>query len=194
MGSGKPRGIQAARKLRVKRRLNKWADLGYKKAHQNAKWKKPFAGASHAAGIVVEKIGVEAKQPNSAVRKCVRVQLRKNNKRITAYVPRDGGMSFVDENDEVLVAGFGSPTLPACRLDDKQAETARAHCQRIDPYASIYAFEFAGEFGWHKYTGLDGRFIGMTSFGESAPLKQLMEHFDFTPERIAKAAMDTIAK
>merc|ERR1719246_7167 len=107
MGSGKPRGIQAARKLRVKRRLNKWADLGYKKAHQNAKWKKPFAGASHAAGIVVEKIGVEAKQPNSAVRKCVRVQLRKNNKRITAYVPRDGGMSFVDENDEVFVAGFG---------------------------------------------------------------------------------------
>ena len=85
----------------------RWADLGYKKAHQNAKWKKPFAGASHAAGIVVEKIGVEAKQPNSAVRKCVRVQLRKNNKRITAYVPRDGGMSFVDENDEVLVAGFG---------------------------------------------------------------------------------------
>merc|ERR1712195_422811 len=96
-----------ARKLRVKRRLNRWADLGYKKAHQNAKWKKPFAGASHAAGIVVEKIGVEAKQPNSAVRKCVRVQLRKNNKRITAYVPRDGGMSFVDENDEVPVAGFG---------------------------------------------------------------------------------------
>jgi small subunit ribosomal protein S23e len=107
MGSGKPRGIRAARKLRVKRRLNLWADLQYKKAHQNAKWRKPFAGSSHAAGIVVEKIGVEAKQPNSAVRKCVRVQLRKNNKRITAYVPRDGGMSFVDENDEVLVAGFG---------------------------------------------------------------------------------------
>ena len=60
-----------------------------------------------AAGIVVEKIGVEAKQPNSAVRKCVRVQLKKNNKRITAYVPRDGGMSFIEENDEVLVVGFG---------------------------------------------------------------------------------------
>ena len=85
----------------------RWADKGYKKAHQTARWKKPFGGASHAAGIVVEKVGVEAKQPNSAVRKCVRVQLKKNNKRITCYVPRDGGMSFVDENDEVLVAGFG---------------------------------------------------------------------------------------
>ena len=64
-------------------------------------------GASHAAGIIVEKVAVEAKQPNSAVRKCVRVQLKKNNKRITAYVPRDGGMSFCDENNEVLVSGFG---------------------------------------------------------------------------------------
>ena len=63
--------------------------------------------AAFAAGIVVEKVAVEAKQPNSAIRKCVRVQLKKNNKRITCFVPRDGGMSFVDENDEVLVSGFG---------------------------------------------------------------------------------------
>merc|ERR1712195_404892 len=111
MGSGKPRGIRAARKLRTHRRLNLWADLQYKKAHQGAKWRKPFACSSHASGIVVEKIGVEAKQPNSAVRKCVRVQLRKNNKRITAYVPRDGGMSFVDENDEVLVKVAGAGLL-----------------------------------------------------------------------------------
>ena len=67
----------------------------------------PLAGSTQAKGIVVEKVGIEAKQPNSAVRKCVRVQLKKNNKRITAYVPRDGGMGFIDENDEVLIAGFG---------------------------------------------------------------------------------------
>ena len=107
MGACKPRGINAGRKLRVHRRLQLWADLGYKKQNSGSKWKKPFVDASHAAGIVVEKVAVEAKQPNSAVRKCVRVQLKKNNKRITAYVPRDGGMSFIDENDEVLVAGFG---------------------------------------------------------------------------------------
>ena len=107
MGSHKPRGINAGRKLRVKRRLNRWADKKYKLAHQTAKWRKPFQGCSHAAGIVVEKVGVEAKQPNSAIRKCVRVQLKKNNKRITCFVPKDGGLSFVDENDEVLIAGFG---------------------------------------------------------------------------------------
>jgi len=67
----------------------------------------PFAGASHAKGIVIEKVGVEAKQPNSAIRKCVRVQLIKNGKKVSAFVPNDGCLNFIDENDEVLVAGFG---------------------------------------------------------------------------------------
>eukprot|EP00551_Chaetoceros_affinis_P002774 CAMPEP_0203661754 /NCGR_PEP_ID=MMETSP0088-20131115/59775_1 /ASSEMBLY_ACC=CAM_ASM_001087 /TAXON_ID=426623 /ORGANISM="Chaetoceros affinis, Strain CCMP159" /LENGTH=138 /DNA_ID=CAMNT_0050524443 /DNA_START=358 /DNA_END=775 /DNA_ORIENTATION=+ len=61
----------------------------------------------HAKGIVLEKIGIEAKQPNSAIRKCVRVQLIKNGKKIAAFVPRDGCLNYVDENDEVLIAGFG---------------------------------------------------------------------------------------
>ncbi len=107
MGGHKPRGIKAGRKLKTHRRLQKWHDKEFCKKNGASQWKKPFAGSSHAAGIVVEKVAVEAKQPNSAIRKCVRVQLKKNNKRITCMVPRDGGLSFVDENDEVLVAGFG---------------------------------------------------------------------------------------
>eukprot|EP00010_Vexillifera_abyssalis_P005391 CAMPEP_0201551264 /NCGR_PEP_ID=MMETSP0173_2-20130828/7458_1 /ASSEMBLY_ACC=CAM_ASM_000268 /TAXON_ID=218659 /ORGANISM="Vexillifera sp., Strain DIVA3 564/2" /LENGTH=145 /DNA_ID=CAMNT_0047961467 /DNA_START=55 /DNA_END=492 /DNA_ORIENTATION=- len=108
MGSGKPRGIKAARSLRTSRRVNRWADKRYKKAHfGTARKANPFAGASHAKGIVLEKIGIEAKQPNSAIRKCVRVQLMKNGKRIAAFVPRDGCLNFIDENDEVLISGFG---------------------------------------------------------------------------------------
>lgn len=34
---------------------------------------------------MLEKVGVEAKQPNSAIRKCVRVQLIKNGKKVTAF-------------------------------------------------------------------------------------------------------------
>lgn len=41
--------------------LYRWADKAYKKANSGTKWKKPFMGASHAAGIVVEKVAVEAK-------------------------------------------------------------------------------------------------------------------------------------
>merc|ERR1712195_308803 len=91
----------------------------------------------------VEKVGVETKQPNSGIRKCVRVQLKKNNKRITAFVPRDGGMSFCDENDEVLGKGFGRSghsvvTCPACvsssprllvAVSSHSGPTRRRRCQ-----------------------------------------------------------------
>lgn len=42
--------------------------------------------------------GIEAKQPNSAIRKCVRVQLLKNGKKISAFVPGDGCLNFIEEN------------------------------------------------------------------------------------------------
>merc|ERR1712013_246172 len=104
----KPRGIRAGRKMRTHRRTQKWADLSYKKVALGTAYKhSPFGGSSHAKGIVLEKIGVEAKQPNSAIRKCVRVQLIKNAKRIAAFVPRDGCLNYVDINDPVLVSGFG---------------------------------------------------------------------------------------
>ena len=88
MGKGKPRGLNSARKLRLHRKDQKWADLAYKKRALGTAFKSsPFGGSSHAKGIVLEKVGVEAKQPNSAIRKCVRVQLIKNGKKVTAFVP-----------------------------------------------------------------------------------------------------------
>ena len=54
---GKPRGLRTARKLRVHRRNQKWADKQYKKAHLGTALKaNPFGGASHAKGIVLEKV------------------------------------------------------------------------------------------------------------------------------------------
>jgi len=67
----------------------------------------PLEGAPMARGIVLEKVGVEARQPNSAVRKCVRVQLIKNGKVVTAFAPGDGALNFIDEHDEVIIAGIG---------------------------------------------------------------------------------------
>lgn len=107
MGKCKPRGMNAGGKLKDHRRLQRWNDKDYNKAHGISKWKTPFEGASHASGIVVKRVSVEAKQPNSACRKCVKVQLRKNSKNITAFVPGDGNLEFIDENDRVLIAGAG---------------------------------------------------------------------------------------
>lgn len=57
----------------------------------------PFGGASHSNGTVLEKVGVEAKQPNFAVRKYVRVQLIKNGKMVTAFMPTDGCLNFTEK-------------------------------------------------------------------------------------------------
>lgn len=67
----------------------------------------PLEGAPMARGIVLEKVGVESKQPNSAIRKCVRVQLIKNGRVITAFLPGDGALNVVDEHDEAIVEGIG---------------------------------------------------------------------------------------
>ncbi|MBF8160081.1 transketolase [Ectopseudomonas hydrolytica] len=45
---------------------------------------------------------------------------------------------------------------------------------------------------WYKYVGLDGRIIGMTSFGESAPAPALFEHFGFTVENIVVTAEELL--
>jgi hypothetical protein len=58
--AGKPRGLQAARKLRVSRRDNRWADKSYKKrALGNIYKTSPTGGSSHAKGIVLEKVSVQ---------------------------------------------------------------------------------------------------------------------------------------
>jgi small subunit ribosomal protein S23e len=104
MGKGKPRGLNAARKLANHRKEQRWADLHYKKRLLGTAFKSsPFGGASHAKGIVLEKVGVEAKQPNSAIRKCVKVQLIKNGKKVTAF---GGYFLFIHYTHSVNCSGL----------------------------------------------------------------------------------------
>lgn len=56
MSCRKTRGMGAGRKLKSHRRRQRWADKAYKKSHLGNEWKKPFAGSSHAKGIVLEKM------------------------------------------------------------------------------------------------------------------------------------------
>lgn len=107
-GSKSPRGEFAARKLNAKRKKFKWSKTDYKRRMLRLKAKYDvLEGAPQARGLVVEKVAVEAKQPNSAIRKCVRVQLIKNGRQVTAFVPGDGGLLFIDEHDEVVIEGIG---------------------------------------------------------------------------------------
>ncbi|HEX7776885.1 MAG TPA: transketolase [Parvibaculum sp.] len=50
------------------------------------------------------------------------------------------------------------------------------------------AIEAATRYGWDRYIGMDGGFVGMTGFGASAPAKDLYKHFNITPEAAVAAA------
>jgi small subunit ribosomal protein S12 len=103
-----PRGLNTARKLRLNRQKTRWSDRYYKRRTLSLKVKSdPLEGSAQAKGVVLEKVGIEAKQPNSGIRKCVKIQLIKNGRQITAFAVGDGAINFIDEHDEVLVEGIG---------------------------------------------------------------------------------------
>lgn len=83
-----PKGLYAARKLKASRKKFQWSKTKYKRRKLKLKRKvDPLEGSPQALGIVLQKVGRESKQPNSAIRKCVRVQLKKNGKGVTAFLP-----------------------------------------------------------------------------------------------------------
>ncbi len=102
------RGMFAARKLSKERQNYRWSERRYKRRLLKLDEKAdPLEGAPQGRGIVLEKVGIEAKQPNSAIRKAVRIQLIKNGRQLTAFCPGDGAINFIDEHDEVMVEGLG---------------------------------------------------------------------------------------
>lgn len=105
--SKKSSGLNAGKKLKQRRKFGRLHDKKYIKRVLSSKQSDPLEGAHQARGIVLEKIQLEAKQPNSAMRKCCRVQLIKNGKQITAFMPGDGAQKMIDEHDEVIIECIG---------------------------------------------------------------------------------------
>ncbi len=101
-------GLMNVRKLEKKRKKFRWHDKKYKASALRLNVKAdPLEGSSQAKGIVIEKVQKEAKQPNSAMRKCCRVQLIKNAKQVTAFIPGNLAQKFIDEHDEVIIERIG---------------------------------------------------------------------------------------
>ena len=101
-------GLMNARKIKNKRKEFRDNKLPHKKKRLGISIKfDPLGRSSQARGIVTKKTQVEAKQPNSAMRKCCRVQLIKSGKEVTAFIPGNLAQKFVDEHDEVLIERIG---------------------------------------------------------------------------------------
>ncbi len=101
-------GEFAGRSLKQHRKKARWLRKKWKRKALGLKEKyDPLEGAPLAKGIVLKKEGKEQKQPHSGIIKTVKVQLIKNGKKVGAHAPRDKAINFIEEHDEVTIAGLG---------------------------------------------------------------------------------------
>ncbi len=104
----KSKGLGSGKKLQKRRKSLRKKDKSFKVRLFNLKRKSdPLKGSPQAKGIVLEKFQKEAKQPNSAMRKCVKVQLIKNGKQVGAFVPGYNAIKMINEHDEVIIECIG---------------------------------------------------------------------------------------
>lgn len=101
------KGLFAASNLRKKNQLKRRHVTLYRSKQLGKIYRGVMGTKPQAKGIVLAKIGIEAKQPNSAVRKVCRIQVIATGKNLLAFAPGDGALKVIEENDEVTVEGLG---------------------------------------------------------------------------------------
>jgi transketolase len=84
-------------------------------------------------------------------------------------------------------------SMPSWELFEQQAQAYRESVLPPGVTARV-SVEAGSVIGWDRYVGMNGARIGMQSFGASAPIKDLMKKFGFTPEHVVAAAKEQIAK
>ena len=84
-------------------------------------------------------------------------------------------------------------SMPSWELFEQQDEQ---YCERVLPRAVLarVAVEQGSVLGWDRYAGSSGAIIGMHSFGASAPVKDVLKKFGFTPDKVLQAAKEQIAR
>ena len=81
-------------------------------------------------------------------------------------------------------------SMPCWKLFESRPHYYRE--QVLGPCTVKIAIEAASPFGWERYIGAEGRFIGMRGFGASAPYKDVYKHFGITAEAAADAARSVL--
>ncbi len=84
-------------------------------------------------------------------------------------------------------------SMPSWEIFDSQDAAYRESVLPAAVKARV-SIEQASTFGWARYVGEGGHTIGMSSFGASAPLKELQKKFGFTADAVLKAAKDQVAR
>jgi transketolase len=99
----------------------------------------------------------------------------------------------LEARDELEAGGIHARvvSMPCWELFDRQPLEYREQVLPSEVKARV-AVEQASTLGWDRYVGDGGAVIGMHTFGASAPLKQLLTKFGFTPERVAEVARERV--
>ncbi len=84
-------------------------------------------------------------------------------------------------------------SMPSTPIFDMQDEAYRKSVLPPEVKARV-SVEAGSVFGWERYVGMQGAIIGMTTFGASAPIKDLMKKFGFTTEHVIQAAKQVLAQ
>jgi len=84
-------------------------------------------------------------------------------------------------------------SMPSWELFEKQDDAYKKAVFPPDITARV-SVEMASTFGWERYVGLNGKVIGMHSFGASAPLKDLLKKFGFETSNVVAAAKEVLGK
>src|SRR5262249_41455942 len=101
----------------------------------------------------------------------------------------------VDAHEALLAEGIRSRVVSMPSWDIFEHQTREYRDSVLHPAVSArVAIEQASTFGWERYVGPAGRVIGMTTFGASAPLKELQRKFGFEPQRLAAVAREVLTK
>jgi len=84
-------------------------------------------------------------------------------------------------------------SLPCWELFDRQEQSYREEVLPPDITARV-SVEEASTLGWERFVGTRGASIGMHTFGSSAPLKDVMTEFGFTPDKVAEKAKEVLGR
>ena len=101
----------------------------------------------------------------------------------------------VAAHEALLAAGVRSRvvSMPSWDIFEQQTREYRDSVLPPDVTARV-AIEQASTFGWERYVGTAGRVVGMHTFGASAPLKALQEHYGFEPENVVAIAKELLGR
>jgi transketolase len=101
----------------------------------------------------------------------------------------------VDAHEKLVAEGIRSRVVSMPSWDIFEHQTQPYRDSVLPPHvAARIAIEQASTFGWERYVGAQGRVIGMTTFGASAPLKELQRKFGFEPARLTAMAKELLGR